>query len=191
MQDRTDYHIALAEVLLQQTKAERVASVFTALVREFPDWESVALAEIQTLERSLKPLGLYRRRAASLKALAGAVLAAGSLPDTVEELMKLPGMGQYISRMVALQRRTEVHVGAVDVNVARVLERVFGPRSMADVRYDPYLQGLALGLVPEGRELDYTLGILDFAASLCRARGPLCGACPVGRCRTRPVDAAA
>lgn len=182
---RTDYHLALAEVLLQQTQAERVAALFPRLIAAFSDWESLAEADLPVLEKALEPLGLQRRRALSLIALARAVLANGSLPGSVAELIQLPGMGQYISRMVALQLGTEVHVGAIDVNVARVLERVFGQRTLADIRYDPYLQRLAVALLPEGREAEYTLALLDFAAARCRSRTPSCEECPINSCRSR------
>jgi A/G-specific adenine glycosylase len=186
-QGRTDYHLALAEVLLQQTQAERVALVFPKFIDAFPNWHALAGADLVSLEQSLRPLGLQRRRAVTLVALATAVLKLGALPDSVEELTRLPGMGQYIGRMVALQRGTNVRVGAIDVNIARVLERVFGQRTLADIRYDPYLQELALALLPQGRELEYTLAILDFAAGPCRARTPSCGDCPIELCRSRII----
>ncbi len=183
--NRTDYQLVLAEILLQRTRAEQVAKLFPALIAQYPDWETLAGAERPELEGALTPLGLQHRRAASLIALANAVLVSGCLPSQVDELMRMPGVGQYVSRMIALQRGTQTKVGAIDVNVARVLERVFGPRRLADIRDDPYLQVLAVALLPDGREADYTLALLDFAASICRPRGPRCDKCPIRMCRSR------
>ena len=180
---RSQYELVLAELLLQQTRAEHVALHFKRIVSRCPDW--AALVEMTTvdLEELLRPLGLYRRRASALRALAEAVLRRG-LPERASELEKLPGIGQYIARAIAAQLSKEV-VAPIDTNVARVLERVFGPRRKADVRHDDELQCLALRLVPPTLPDVYLLSILDFAAAICRPRTPRCDGCPVGNCQYR------
>jgi A/G-specific adenine glycosylase len=71
----------------------------------------------------------------------------------------------------------------LDSNMARVLERFFGPRTLADIRYDPYLQALAKAVVSCDRPIAMNWAILDFASLVCQNR-PLCNACPVNRtCR--------
>jgi A/G-specific adenine glycosylase len=68
------------------------------------------------------------------------------------------------------------------VNMARVIERFVRPRSLADIRYDPWLQEAAHWLVRrDSKEVNWA--VLDFAALICRPRNPVCEACPVrGRC---------
>ncbi len=180
---RRAYELVVAELLLQQTRAEHVSSSFDAIIDRCPDWPDLAAIPISELENLLKPLGLQRRRAASLHALAEAVIQKG-MPKTASELEQLPGIGQYISRAIAAQLFREV-VAPIDTNVARILERVFGPRTLADIRYDPELQRLALNLVPPTDPGGYLVALLDFAAIVCRPQSPRCEDCPVTPCRFR------
>ena len=180
---RRPYELVLAEILLQQTRAEHVANVFDSVVARCPDWRSLAEIPTADLENLLRPLGLQKRRATALRALAGVVSRQG-LPSRASDLEALPGIGQYISRAVAVQLFQE-SVAPIDTNVARVLERVFGPRKLADIRHDPELQRLALSLVPPADPAGYLMALLDFGAAICRARDPQCSKCPVMSCRFR------
>jgi len=63
--------------------------------------------------------------------------------------------------------------------MARVLERYFGPRKLADIRYDPYLQKLAHRVVDCEAPAAVNWAILDLAALVCKARGPRCSQCPL------------
>jgi A/G-specific adenine glycosylase len=72
----------------------------------------------------------------------------------------------------------------LDTNMARVLERFFGPRLMADIRYDPYLQALAKEVVSCDDAIRVNWAVLDLAALVCRLRNPNCGHCPLtSRCQ--------
>ena len=181
--DRSPYELVVAELLLQQTRAEQAAKVFPVIVGRCPDWFALAREPISDLEALLRPLGLQNRRAAALHALAQAVLERG-LPRSASELETLPGIGQYMARAIAVQVSGEV-VAPIDTNVARVLERVFGRRKLADIRYDPGLQGLALALMPPTNPQGYFVALLDFAAAICRPRAPRCDDCPLLACRFR------
>ena len=181
--DRSAYELVLAEVLLQQTRAEHVATIFEVIVRRCPDWPALAKIPVTDLEGLLRPLGLQRRRAAALHSLAESVVHRG-LPQTASALEKLPGIGQYMARAISAQLSMEV-VAPIDTNVTRVLERVFGPRKFADIRHDPELQRLALNLVPPTDPGGYLVSLIDFAAIVCRSRAPLCGDCPMIACRFR------
>ena len=181
--ERTSYELVVAELLLQQTRAGQAAKIFPTLVHQCPDWLGLAGIPRADLEELLRPLGLQRRRAAALQELARKVLQQG-LPASASELEALPGVGQYMARAIAAQLSNEV-VAPIDTNVARVLERVFGPRKLADIRHDPGLQGLALALVPPSGSGDYLIALLDFASAICRPRAPRCHECPVPACRYR------
>lgn len=172
----TNYQYVIAEVLLQRTKAETVAKFYPNFIRDFPNWKSLANAEIQTLEDYLNPVGLYRQRSKRLMSLAKEMVKRnGKLPRDRKELESIPFMGQYIANAVEL-----VVFGKpsplVDVNMARVLERFFGERKMADIRYDPYLQKLAYAIVGHEQAKQVNWAVLDFAANICRPR-PFCEIC--------------
>jgi len=187
--ERSPYQLVVAEVLLQQTTAAAVARILPDLVQRYPDWTALTEASLNELEAALQPLGLHRRRARVLQALAQSVCHRGALPSMAEELSTLPGIGQYMSRAIAVQLTGE-RVAPIDVNVARVLERIFGPRQLADIRYDPYLQALALAVLPHDEPALFAYAILDFAAAICRARHPRCSDCPVLRCGYRATHGA-
>ena len=65
----------------------------------------------------------------------------------------------------------------LDTNMARVLERFFGPRKLVDIRYDPYLQQLSRRVLPQKECKEFNWAILDFASLVCRPRNPLCEGC--------------
>jgi A/G-specific adenine glycosylase len=171
-------------VLLQRTRAEMVASFFRNFVRQFPSWHILATASKADLKAVLKPLGLWRRRSISIQKLSREMARRrGKFPETREEMERLPGVGQYIANAILLftQDRPEP---LLDANMARVLERFFGPRRLADIRYDPYLQKLAHDVLPRKRAKEFNWAVLDLAALVCRLREPLCNACPLHeRCK--------
>ena len=100
----------------------------------------------------------------------------GQFPKTRNEIEKIPAIGQYIANAVLMFCHNQPQP-LLDVNMARVLERFFGPRQMADIRYDPYLQKLARDVLPRKNFKEFNWAILDFAALVCKKRNPLCNQC--------------
>ena len=175
------YELTIAEVLLQRTKAETVAPLYRTFVRRFQTWKSLARARPHQLKRYLKPLGLWKRRSSSLLNLARAVCESGGrLPKTRESIEALPGIGQYIANAILCQiygKREPL----LDVNMARVVERFFEPRKLADIRTDPVLQSYGRLILPRSKVKEFNWAVLDFAAAVCRSRDPKCSECPVSR----------
>jgi A/G-specific adenine glycosylase len=170
------YEYVIAEVLLQRTKAETIAKFYPLFLKAFPSWRSLADAETGKVEQYLKPVGLYRQRAKRLISLANEMVKRkGILPENREELEAIPFMGQYIANAVELVVFNQPSP-LIDVNMARVLERFFGPRHLADIRYDPYLQKLSYNIVAHVSAKQINWAVLDFAALICRIR-PLCFKC--------------
>lgn len=180
---RSSFTLVVAEVLLQQTSADKVREMWPAFVGRYGSWRQLSAANGCELEEILRPLGLYRRKARALVALADAVCALGGVPRSEVGLAELPGIGQYTSRAVVIQL-TSASAAPIDVNVARVLERVFGPRKLADLRYDSGLQRLGARLFSDGGS-GLLFAFLDLAAKICTARRPACGQCPIKACRFR------
>jgi len=173
------YQTIIAEILLQRTRAETVAGFFPDFVREFSSWKRLSSARVERLQRHLRPIGLWRRRAASIRRLALEMAKRnGRFPRNRSEIEELPGIGQYIANAVLLFCHG-VPQPLLDVNMARVLERVFGPRKLADIRYDPYLQELAQKVVRCKIPAKLNWAILDLAATTCLAKEPRCENCPL------------
>jgi A/G-specific adenine glycosylase len=173
------YRLVVTEALLQRTRAETVNNFYAAFFRRFPSWQALAQASEAELQEHLRPIGLWKRRATSLRRL-GIEMAKrkGRFPSAREKIEALPGVGQYVASAVLLfaHGRSEP---LLDASVARVLERHFGPRRLADIRYDPYLQTLARTVVSSKHPAKVNWALLDLAALICRIRSPLCQECPL------------
>jgi A/G-specific adenine glycosylase len=173
----TNYQLIISEILLQRTKAETVAKFYNAFLSRYPNWHSLKRTKLSSLENVLKPIGLYRQRASSLKKLAREMVNRnGRLPQTKEDIEKLPFAGQYITNAILLLIK-KVPSPLLDVNMARVLERYFGQRKLSDIRYDPYLQDLSWRVANHKDSKKINWGILDFAALICLKKSPNCKIC--------------
>jgi len=170
--------------LLQRTRAETVARFFPRFIATFPSWKRLANASETELREFLEPIGLWRRRAASITALAREVNKRnGRVPALRSEIESLPGVGQYIANAILLLAHG-CREPLLDVNMARVLERFFGPRQFADIRYDPYLQALSKRIVDHKEAKRINLAVLDLGAKVCKSHNPRCKQCPLhGRCK--------
>ena len=169
---RDEYRVLVTEILLQRTRAEVVASFVPRFLDRFPNWESLANAEPAELESVLAPLGLHRRRAASLRKLS-------SIPASARRTEAAPGVGQYIGRAarVSIDGTAEA---MVDSNFVRILRRVFPGQWRADYRYDGRLQGLARAMVEGATDVRaVNWAILDLGALTCLPRTPRCDVCPI------------
>lgn len=175
----THYQYIIAEVLLQRTKAETIAKFYPAFIEAFPNWKKLARADIKKLEEYLRPVGLYRQRSQRLMSLAKEMVKRnGRLPKNREELESIPFIGQYIANAIELVIFNKPSP-LVDVNMARILERFFGSRKMADIRYDPYLQKLSYKIVAHESAKEINWAVLDFAALICKARNAEHENCPL------------
>lgn len=171
------YERIVVEVLLQRTTASAVASFYPAFIDRFPSWEALAAASPDELETFLKPLGLWRRRAASLLGLARyAAAVSGEFPRGAVSHAEIPAVGQYVSNAISMFQHG-MQTPLLDVNMARVIERFVRPRRLADIRYDPWLQAAAHWLVRGESPERVNWAVLDFAAVVCKARKPRCQSC--------------
>src|SRR5687767_14591673 len=94
----SNYQYVIAEVLLQRTKAETVAKFYPSFIQQFPNWKSLAEADVLRIAEYLKPIGLYTQRSVRLKNLAVEMVKRnGRLPKDRTELESIPFMGQYIA----------------------------------------------------------------------------------------------
>jgi A/G-specific adenine glycosylase len=173
---RDPWAILVSETMAQQTQAARAAEAWLAFMIRFPTVDAVAAAPAGDVLRAWAGLG-YNRRAVHLHRAARVIVGEhqGRVPDTVEGLMTLPGVGPYTARAVAAIAFGRP-VGAVDTNVRRVLGRVsardpatLGPAAM---------QAIADAAVPVDDPGTWTHAVMDLGARLCRPRRPRCAECP-------------
>jgi len=184
---RDPYRIWVSEIMLQQTQVETVRPYYAAFLRRFPTLGSLAAAQEAQVLAAWSGLGYYRR-ARHLRAAAQRVVRehGGRLPQDPDIFRRLPGVGRYTMGAVysiAFDRP----LPALDGNVARVLARVFArPWSLKDSRGARSLWELANPLVPMRSPGDWNQALMELGATVCVARGPRCGECPIARwCRAR------
>ena len=171
--------VLVSEVMAQQTQAVRAAAAWEAFIDRFATPAAFAAVSPAQAIRAWRGLG-YNRRAVALRAAAVRIVEdhAGQVPDTLEALERLPGIGPYTARAV-LAIAFGRPVAALDTNIRRVLDRAVGDLPLAPGA----LQAVADGYVPAGRSADWTHALMDIGATFCRKRQPRCGACPlVSRC---------
>jgi len=170
---RDPWRVLVSEVMLQQTQAQRVIPKWEAFCAAFPTPRACAAAPLGEVLRRWHGLG-YPRRARDLHLTAGAIATVhrGRVPDVLDALLALPGVGPYTARAV-LAFAYERDVAVVDTNVARVLARTAGERLTAVTA-----QRRADGCVPEGHGWVWNQAVMDLGASVCRPT-PRCDNCPL------------
>ena len=172
---RDPYRILVSEIMLQQTQVDRVIPTYEAFLARFPTLGALARARCADVVRAWLGLG-YNGRAVRLWQCARQVHAEhrGVLPRELQQLQRLPGVGPYTASAVAAIA-FGAPVAAVDVNVGRVLSRVFAGRDdLATAR----VHALAHAVVPPRAAGEWAQALMDLGARYCRAR-PRCAECPV------------
>lgn len=172
---RDPWAILVAELMLQQTQVARVVPRYEAFLAAFPTPAACAAAPVGEVVRAWEGLG-YNRRAVNLHRAAGVVVEthAGTLPDDLDELLALPGVGPYTARAVLAFAFERDH-GVVDTNAARFLSRALAGRALTPRQ----AQRLADEQVPVGQGWEWNQAVLDFGATVCTKRRPRCTACPI------------
>ena len=179
---RDPYRILVSEVMLQQTQVARVVPYYERWLKAFPDEGGLARAPVAEVLRCWSGLG-YNRRALALQR-ACAVVARDGWPAGAAEMAALPGVGPYTAAAVA-SFAFGARVAVVDTNVRRVVQRWDG------VEYGTAaLRERARSLLPGSRVADWNQALMELGATVCTARAPRCGDCPVERCASRGIAAA-
>lgn len=174
------YAILVSEVMLQQTQVDRVLPKYQQFLTAFPTLVALAAAPTADVIAIWVPLG-YNRRAISLQSIARQVIAdyAGRIPDTIDELLKLKGIGRYTAGAIACFAYRK-QVATVDTNIRRVLHRVFLGLEHPDPRAnDTQMLQLAEQVLPDGHAYNWNQALMDMGATICSSNNPLCDTCPL------------
>lgn len=168
----TPYRSLVSEVMLQQTRVETVKPYFHRFMESFPTVEALAAAPQDQVLAHWSGLGYYSR-ARNLHHAAKQIVERGSFPDSVSELRKLKGVGEYIAGAIG-SIAFGLDTPAVDGNHHRVLSRIF--RSKGE-RKDMWK--LATTLLPRGKAGDFNQALMDIGSGICQAKTPKCSLCPI------------
>jgi A/G-specific adenine glycosylase len=172
---RDPWAVLVSEVMLQQTQVARVVPRYEAFLAAFSTPAACAASAPAEVVRLWDGLG-YNRRAINLHRAATVVADehAGLIPDSLDALLALPGIGPYTARAVLAFAFERDH-GVLDTNAARFLARAVAGRRLAPTA----AQRLADGLVPPGGAWAWNQAVLDLGATVCVKRRPRCHDCPL------------
>jgi A/G-specific adenine glycosylase len=173
--------------MLQQTQVATVLSYYNEWLRRFPDFSALALTPESSVLHGWQGLGYYAR-ARNLHALAKIIRRkhGGVLPDKIDNLRALPGVGRYTANAVATFAFDQ-SVPLVEANIARVIARLFDVRNPIDATSGrETIWRHAADLLPTRGAASHHSALMDLGALVCTARAPKCGICPVNEfCRAR------
>ncbi len=192
--DVTPWQILVSEFMLQQTPVARVEPIWLAWVARWPTPSATAAASAADVLRAWGKLG-YPRRAKRLHECATVIAEQFDdvVPSDVETLLTLPGIGAYTARAVACFAYRQ-RVPVVDTNVRRVLARAVHGTAEAAASSSPRDLTDVDALLPNDADAPrFSAALMELGATICTARGPQCGLCPLSVCawRSRGYPAAA
>jgi endonuclease-3 len=177
---QTPFQVLIGTVLSQRTRDEKTDAAARALFSRYPSPETLAGAEVEEIEKLIRPVNYYRTKAKRIHDICAILLARhnGRTPDTIAELMKLPGVGRktascvmvYGFRRPALPVDTHVHRIANRIGLVRTREPEETERALCEVLPERHLMSCNELMVKHGQ-------------TICRPRGPKCEGCPLaGAC---------
>ena len=175
----TPFTLVVAVVLSAQCTDAAVNKVTPTLFEKFGTPESMASAGPAEIEEIIHSLGFFRSKAKNLVALAQTLLAdfGGIVPDDVDELQKLPGVGRKTANVVMCEAFKNPQGIAVDTHVFRIAHRLGFVTRNDDT--PAKTEAKLLKIYPQSDWLYINHQWVHFGREFCRARNPLCAECPV------------
>jgi A/G-specific adenine glycosylase len=167
------YHIYLAEVMLQQTQVKTVLErYYFPFLERFPTLGSLGNAPLDDILKMWEGLGYYNRA----KNLHKTATLVKTLPNEINELMKLPGIGKNTAHAVAAFAFNQP-VPVMEANVKRILCRLHRLKTPNDKQ----LWEIAYQAVNKENPFDYNQAMMDIGATICLPKNPKCRLCPLNK----------
>lgn len=168
------WQLLVATILSAQCTDERVNIVTKDLFRKYPDAEAFAAADISEMEMDIRPTGFYHNKARNVISAAKLVVERfdGDVPDTLEELIKIPGVGRKTANVI-LGNIYNVPSIVVDTHVKRISKRLGLTKED-----DPFkIEMDLMKALPREHWILYNVQIIRFGREICMARTPKCDLC--------------
>tara|TARA_B100000945_G_scaffold305931_1_gene292885 strand:- start:2327 stop:3316 length:990 start_codon:yes stop_codon:yes gene_type:complete len=177
-QKQREYYTLISEFMLQQTQVKTVIPYFKNFIKKIPDLKTLSKIDDKILLKHWEGLGYYSR-AQNLKKTAIKIVNEfnGSLPNTIEELKTLPGVGDYTSSAIMSIAFNEKIV-PLDGNVERILKRTLYLKKEHELSKE-FLKSKINFFGLSNRASDYSQAIMEIGALVCKPKSPLCNICPI------------
>jgi endonuclease-3 len=171
----TPFQLIIATILSAQCTDKRVNMVTPALFKRYPTPESLANANVEELEEMIKSTGFFRNKSKSLIGMASAVAAAhgGAIPNAMDLLVKLPGVGRKTANVVLGNAFDKNEGVVVDTHVGRVSKRLGLTKQTGPVKVEQDL----MKLFPRENWTLLSHLFIEHGRQICEARRPKCEVC--------------
>jgi A/G-specific adenine glycosylase len=176
--EKNAYRIWLSEIILQQTRVEQGMKYYLAFTEKFPDVHALANADEESIFKTWEGLGYYTRcRNLILSARYISKKLKGAFPASFEAILSLKGVGPYTAAAIASFAYNLPHP-VVDGNVFRVFSRILGIETPIDsTAGKKEFSQVAEEFLDRENPAEYNQAIMDFGATVCRPKSPLCSEC--------------
>lgn len=178
-ESRDLYRIWISEVMLQQTQVATVIAYFKRFIAAFPTVKELAAADEQQVLRMWEGLGYYRR-ARSLHAAAKRIVSdfGGQFPETIDEVMSLPGIGRYTAGAI-LSIGLDAKLPILEANTIRVYARLAGyQQEVSSTAGQKYLWQIAEQILPSAQVGFFNQAMMELGSEICTPKDPQCDTCP-------------
>ena len=172
------YFTFVSEFMLQQTQVATVIPYFNNFIKNIPNFKALAKVNETKLLRYWQGLGYYSR-AKNLKKSAKLIIDKynGRLPDNYDELIKLPGVGDYTASAISSIAFNQ-QIIPLDGNIERLLKRILNLKTEREVKKENlHREKKVFGQT--SRSSDYVQALMEIGALLCKPKNPNCGKCPI------------
>ena len=175
-----NYYTLVSEFMLQQTQVKTVIPYFENFIKKIPNLKKLSNVKDKQLMKCWQGLGYYSR-ARNLKKTAKKIFTNfnGNLPNNLEDLKTLPGIGDYTARAI-MAIAFNMSVIPLDGNVERVLKRVFYLKKKSEISKNNLTKKKSF-FGASKRSGDYAQAIMEIGAMICKPISPLCGKCPLSK----------
>ena len=177
-QKKREYFTLVSEFMLQQTQVTTVIPYFNNFIADISNLNSLARINEKKLLKHWEGLGYYLR-AKNLKKTAKIVVSKykTKLPNTLDELKKLPGIGGYTARAILAIAFNKPYI-PLDGNIERVIKRLLNLKSETEIRKENLIKKKKI-LGTSDRSSDYAQAIMELGALICKPKKPFCEKCPL------------
>ena len=174
------YYTLVSEFMLQQTQVATVIPYFNRFIKKIPNFKSLAKINNQKLIKIWEGLGYYSR-ARNLKKTAQKIVNNfnGKLPNNFEDLLSLPGVGNYTASAILSIVFNKPYI-PLDGNVERVLKRYLFLKNEKDIKKEKLIKKKSV-FGTSSRSSDYAQALMELGALICKPINPLCNKCPISK----------
>ncbi len=171
----TPFQLLVATILSAQTTDVQVNKITPQLFKTFPDPQDFANAQIKDIEKHISSINFYRNKAKNIKLASEKIMAEynGVVPQTMEELIKLPGVARKTANVVLNQAFGKNEGIVVDTHVKRVSQRLGLTKNTDPVKIEFDL----MKIIPQKQWGSFSFRIVQHGRKICMAKTPLCNNC--------------